>query len=168
MTFSCWHLQNFLVCKHDQTCYLHFSYLTLARGVVVNPCSLQKLDESPLLAKDRFYLLLPYSFSLVNFQNLAMRGRVELPSLDRQSRIMTVIWTHLNLWKFRYHTSSLTTVRHCCRLFWWTVMDLNHCASYRTDLQSVAFNHSANCPKLGNATGNRTPLYGMKTRYPNR
>ena len=27
----------------------------------------------------------------------------------------------------------------------------------------------ASSPKLvGNATGNRTPLYGMKTRYPNR
>ena len=38
--------QNFLVRKHDQTCYLHFSYLTLARGVVVNPCSLQNLAES--------------------------------------------------------------------------------------------------------------------------
>ena len=27
-------------------------------------------NESTLLAKDRFYLLLPYSFSLVDFQNL--------------------------------------------------------------------------------------------------
>ena len=59
-----------------------------------------------------------------------MRGRVELPSLDRQSRIMTVIWTHLNLWKFRYHTSSLTTVRHCCRLFWWMRLDLNQQCHY--------------------------------------
>ena len=29
--------------------------------------------------------------------NLAMRGRIELPSSDRQSEIMTIIWTHLNL-----------------------------------------------------------------------
>ena len=71
-----------IACKYDQTCYLHFSYLTMARGVVVNPCSLQKLDESPLLAKDRFYLLLPYSFSLVNFQNLAMRDGFEPPTFS--------------------------------------------------------------------------------------
>ena len=59
-----------------------------------------------------------------------MRGRVELPSLDRQSRIMTVIWTHLNLWKFRYYPSSLTTVGHCCRLFWWMRLDLNQQCHY--------------------------------------
>jgi len=42
-----------LVCKHDQTCYLHFKYLTLLRGVVVKPNVLYftKLD-----AGDRFEL----------------------------------------------------------------------------------------------------------------
>ncbi len=33
------------VCKHDQTCYLHYRHLTLMRGVVVNPCVLQNLAE---------------------------------------------------------------------------------------------------------------------------
>ena len=30
-------LTKLIVCKHDQTCYLHFGCLTLVRGVVVNP-----------------------------------------------------------------------------------------------------------------------------------
>ena len=34
-----------IVCKHDQTCYLHYRHLTLMRGVVVNPCVLQNLVE---------------------------------------------------------------------------------------------------------------------------
>jgi len=32
--------------KHDQTCCLFFSYLTLARGVVISPCSLLNWEPS--------------------------------------------------------------------------------------------------------------------------
>ena len=35
-----------LVCKYDQTCYLHFECLALMRGVVVNPYILLNLVEA--------------------------------------------------------------------------------------------------------------------------
>ena len=43
-----------IVCKHDQTCYLHYRHLTLMRGVVVNPCVLQNLVEMDGFEPPRF------------------------------------------------------------------------------------------------------------------
>ena len=46
-------------------------------------------NESPLLAKDRFYLSLPYSFSLVDFQNLVQPVGIEPTSMALQTTAMT-------------------------------------------------------------------------------
>ena len=90
------------MCKHDQTCYLHFSYLTLARGVVVNPCSLQNWAPA---SKNCAYCLRVYGVVLlVHYAgiNLVPRAglepathylvlppRIEQGSSDFQSVAMT-------------------------------------------------------------------------------
>ena len=74
---------------HGQTIYAH-SYQLLHPNLVREK-RLELLILSALASKTSVYTIPPLP------QNLARHGRVELPSSDRQSEIMTVIWMPLNL-----------------------------------------------------------------------
>ena len=56
--------ENFFVCKHDQTCCLHFRHLTLMRVGVINPYVLLNLIEIPAYVSN-IALSYPFGYLLL-------------------------------------------------------------------------------------------------------